>query len=397
MDRRNFGKTLLGGVAGAGALAASGNYPAQAQAQAVQGRVLPDLKVIRNDKIRPGGDYHSVAGETFTSKASLEYFARFGATHLTCISRDGIGERSLPAEGRLGGFLDPIGPWSLDALKRMQDDCQKAGLVLEGVRMDSAYIIMKPGPERDRYLDVIRANIRKAGQAGVSVVSYHWTAIPIRRNRKAPGRGGSTYEGFKLEPNYKDLPPTAAAGRVSAEEYWSRIDYFLKAIVPAAREAKVKLACHPYDPGGLPLGYQGVDNWTAVDYVAALKKYEMMYDDPYNGFTYDCGVAGESLPDPNSQLGILRELSERGKIAQVHFRNVRGHQNDFLEVFHDEGDVNMLNVIRVLRDTNWAGTLLPDHAPAHPDDPKKLQAFAFAYGYIAGLLRAAKEEALRLT
>jgi mannonate dehydratase len=395
MDRRSFGKALLSSGAGAGALALA--PPSQAApSPAVTARVLPDLKIIRNNKIRVGGDYHSVAGAAPTAKESLEYYRRFGATHLTVMAASGLGESPMPAAAqRIGGFLDPVGTWDLEVLKRMQDDCQKAGMVLEAVRMDSAYIIMKPGPERDRYLDVIRENVRKAGQAGVSLISYHWTMIPIRRNRHAPGRGGSTYEGFRLETDYRDLPPTAAAGRVSLEDYWSRIDYFLKGVVPAAREAKVKLAVHPYDPGGLPLGYQGVDNWDAVDYVAALKKYELMYDDPYNGFTYDCGVAGESLPDPNSQLGILRYLSERGKIAQVHFRNIRGHLDDFLEVYMDEGDVNMLNVVRVLRDTNWEGTLLPDHNPTHPNDPKKLQAYAFSYGYMAGLLRSAKDEALR--
>ena len=221
--------------------------------------------------------------------------------------------------------------------------------------------------------------------------------IPIRRNFTLPGRGGSTYEGFKLEQDYAKLPPTEAAGLVSSDEYWSRIDHFLKGAVPVARESKVRLAVHPYDPGGLPLGYQGVDNWDAVDYMPALRKYMALYDDPYNALCYECGVTGESIPDPNAQLPLLREMSEKGKIAQVHFRSIRGHQNNFVEVYHDEGDVNLLNCLRVLRDTGWEGTLLPDHAPRHPDDPGKLQGYAFAYGYIEGLLRAAREEGLRAT
>ena len=65
-----------------------------------------------------------------------------------------------------GGFLNADGPWDLDQLKRMQDDCRNADMVLEAVRMDSAYIIMKEGPVRERYLDIIRENIRRVGQAG---------------------------------------------------------------------------------------------------------------------------------------------------------------------------------------------------------------------------------------
>jgi mannonate dehydratase len=269
-------------------------------------------------------------------------------------------------------------------------------MVLECIRMSSAYIAMKPGPERERFLDVLRDNIRKTSQAGCTLISHHWTMIPIMRNFNAPGRGGSTYVAFKLEPNWRDLP-LGANGHVSSDDYWERIDSFLKGVIPTCKEYKIKLACHPYDPGGMPLGYAGVDNWDAQDYAAALKKYVMLYDDPANGLTYDCGVAAESLADPSTEINIMRWLAERKKINQVHFRNVRGHLHNFLEVYEDEGDAPMFNCLKVLRDTGWEGTLLPDHNPVHPDDPNKLQAYAFSYGYIEGLLRAAKEEANRAT
>lgn len=398
MDRRGFGKALIGGAVGAG-VEAGGSAQAQNRPRDEIFRVLPDLPVRYNDKIRTGGDYHSQAGERFTDRTSLEYFRRFNARYLTVIASRAAAAapQSISEFPRYGGFLNADGPWDGEALKRMQDDCQKADMVLEGVRMDSVYIIMKDGPMRERYLDIIRDNIRKAGAAGATLVSYHWTATPIRRNFNAPGRGGSTYEGFKLEPDWRNLPVTKAAGTLKLDEYWERIDYFLKGVLPVCRETKVRLACHPYDPGGQPLGYMGVDNWDAADYAAALKKYVTIVDDHYNALCYDCGVAGESLADPNSQLPVLRWLSEKGKIAQIHFRNIRGGLHNFLETYEDEGDVNMFNCIRVLRDTNWEGTLLPDHNPSHPDDPKKLQAFAFSYGYIEGLLKAAREEALRVT
>ena len=80
---------------------------------------------------------------------------------------------------------------------------------------------------------------------------------------------------------------------------------------------------------------------------------------------------------------------------QIHLRNVRGGRNDFVEVYHDEGDVNLFNVIRLLRDMNWEGSLLADHSPSHGSDPGSSMGFAFANGYILGLLRAAREEAER--
>lgn len=105
------------------------------------------------------------------------------------------------------------------------------------------------------------------------------------------------------------------------------------------------------------------------------------------------------MDDSNAQLALLRHLAERGKIAQVHFRNIRGHRDDFIETYIDEGDVNMLDIVRVLRDTDWEGSLMPDHVPnSHdPDDPHKLQSFASALGYIEGMLRAARDEDVRAT
>jgi mannonate dehydratase len=403
MDRRNFGKSLVSAAAGTGAgLVAAGSGaraadPKGGSARDAAYRVFPDLPVRRNDKIHSGGDYHVTAGKMVTDPVSLNYFRRFNARYLTVMAHNTASREQLADFPHFGGFLNADGPWDLDQLKRMQDDCRNADMVLEAVRMDSAYIIMKEGPVRERYLDIIRENIRRVGQAGGTLVTMHWTMIPIYRNFNAPGRGGATYNGFKLEPNWKELAPFGPPGHVSLDDYWGRIEYFLKGVLPVCHEAKVKLGVHPYDPGGLPLGFRGVDNWDAVDYAAALKKYALLVDDPYNCFTYECGVAGESLPDPNTEINILRWLGERGKIAQVHFRNVRGHQGNFIEVYEDEGDCPMFNCLKVLRDTGFEGTLLPDHNPVHPDDPGKLQAYAFSYGYIEGLLRAAKEEAIRAT
>jgi hypothetical protein len=106
----------------------------------------------------------------------------------------------------------------------MRDACDAVGMTIEGFRMDSAYIGMKPCPERDRKIDQILENVRKTHLVGVGLISQHWTMIPIRRNGKEPGRGGSTYETFKLEENWKELP-AGIAGDVSSEEYWERITH----------------------------------------------------------------------------------------------------------------------------------------------------------------------------
>jgi len=103
-----------------------------------------------------------------TGKANLEYNLCHGVKRLTAtvskISKDGA--------------------WDSDELKRMRDNCDKAGVTLEAIRMDSEYIMLRNGSDRDRRLDSIMGNIQKASQVGVQVITHHWTVIPIRRNTK---------------------------------------------------------------------------------------------------------------------------------------------------------------------------------------------------------------------
>jgi len=326
-----------------------------------------------------GGDYHSVAGGReagMTTRTNLEYNLRHGVRHLTIQ----VSDRSAD------------GGWDAAKLKRMRDDCDRHGVTFEAIRMDARYITLPKGDARDRELEAIAGNIRKAAQVGVKVITYHWTVIPIRRNEKRPGRGGSVYASFKLEKNWRDLP-VEKSGRVTADDYWERITTFLKTLVPVAREYDVRLACHPYDPPGLPFGYQGADNWDSPDIFDAIRKYEAVVDSPYNGFQLCLGTVGEGLRNPRTELlPIVRYLGERGKIYQIHARNIKGGLHDFAEVYPDEGDMDFLAVLRILRDTGFAWSLCPDHMPHHADDPGGLQAFAFGYGYLKALIQAVNAE-----
>ncbi|GGI25811.1 MULTISPECIES: mannonate dehydratase [Bradyrhizobium] len=400
MDRRDFTKALL-------AMSASAGMSGAAVAEQEPSGGVPSLAVRVNDKIRLGGQRNFDRGPV-TSRQNMQWHQRWGIRYLdvsleTRNAAPDVFGSDTPDEGALaraqalgtgmgGARLQPTTRWSLEGMMRIADTLQKNDLIWESIRMDSAYIAMAPGPERDRYLDLICENVQTAGRAGVKIISYHWNLTPIRRNRKVQGRGGSEYDAFKLEDNWRDLPPTPA-GRVSADDYWERLHVWASRVIPVAAESGVKMACHPYDPGGLPLGYLGVDSFDAGDYANALLKYEKLYDSPHNGFQYDTGVSRESMPEGVDQLALLYGLIKRKKIHQIHFRNVRASQNDFVEVYHDEGDVDLFNIIRLLRDSG--GSLLADHSPRHQDDPSYVIGFAFANGYILGLLRAAHEEALK--
>jgi mannonate dehydratase len=367
MRRREFGGKLFGGAIAAGV--AGSLSPGIGSAQT-------PLVPRKNTLMRVGGDYHSVAGPGIASKENLEYNLRYGVKHLTA---------QAPRRSQDGG-------WDLDELKRMRDECDKYGVTLEAIRMDADYITLRKGPERDRRLDNILGNIQKASQVGVKLISYHWTVIPIRRNRQTQGRGKVAYEGFKLEDNWKDLP-LGKSGTVSSDDYWERIGYFLEKAIPAAKQYDVRMACHPYDPPGLPFGYQGADNWDSPSVFEAIKRYESIIDSPYNGFQLCLGTTAEGLKNPSAEiLPIVRYLGDRGKIHQIHMRNIHGGLGNFEEVYPDEGDVDFFKVMRILRDVQFPRSILPDHMPRHPDDPRSLQSFAFGYGYIRALIQAVNSE-----
>lgn len=391
MKRRDFGKALVGAAAGA-------TLPpcCLSEREATQSSTARVHR--KNTKMHVSADYHVIEGKDFFSKENIDYNLRCGITHINpdpvMVSAGTGPPRSAPKGW--GDFIAPEGPeggaFDLDALKRMRDLCDSMGMTIEGFRMDSGYIVMKPGPERDQKLDQVCENIRKARAVGVGLISQHWTAIPIRRNGTEPGRGDSVYPTFKLEADWKDLPVTPF-GKVSYDEYWERIETFLHRVIPVCKEYDVNMANHPYDPPGLPRGYEGVENFDSPSIFDAYKRYAMIVDDPHNGFQMDVGVLAEGSTDANQQIPpLVQWLADRGRIHQVHMRAIHGGLNNFAEVYHDEGVLDFFPIIQILRDSGFTGGILPDHVPASGGDPGKLQGYAFAYGYLKGLIKAANSE-----
>src|ERR1700761_4829118 len=239
MRRRDFGKGIAGGLLSTGIARAATALIADGHAQKTA------ITPRKNTMMHVGADYHVAEGGGVMSREHLEYNLRFGVRHISpdpemiLEGEAGVRRPLASPDSRGGAFISAEGPsggaFDLDKLKRMRDACDAVGMTIEGFRMDSGYIVMKPGPERDRKIEQILGNIRKTHQVGVGLISQHWTMIPIRRNGKEPGRGGATYETFKLEDNWRSLP-AGIAGTVSKEAYWDRITFFLQKVIPVCAE-----------------------------------------------------------------------------------------------------------------------------------------------------------------
>jgi mannonate dehydratase len=114
-----------------------------------------------------------------------------------------------------------------------------------------------------------------------------------------------------------------------------------------------------------------------------------MRESPYHGLNFCQGTVGEMLDDPASEIfDVIRWFGERGKLFNVHFRNIKGRRLDFMEVFPDEGAMDMWRSLKVYKAVGYRYMLMPDHVPQIAGLNPQGVAFAYAYGYIRALLQA---------
>ncbi len=291
--------------------------------------------------------------------------------------------------------------WSVEGLSRLRERVERFGIKLDIVplpmsshyiaRAEMPNIMLGKSPERDREIDQICQMIRNASRAGIPCLKYNMTILGVVRSERTPGRGGSSYSTF-IYDQAKQEPPLTEAGPVSAEQKWERIAYFLKRVIPVAEEHKVRMACHPHDPG-MPRdkGFRGVHR--VLGNVEGLKRFIEINPSKYHGLNFCQGTVSEMLENPGKEIfDVIRYFGGRGKIFNVHFRNIRGRFLNFQETYIDDGDVDMLQAMRVYKEIGYDGMMMPDHVPQIQGDAHGYQAFAYTFGYIKALIRAVEAE-----
>jgi len=374
MKRRDFVKLAASGVS-VGALAEAVVSAQQAQSPATSGIVAPTTSSSVKMKV---GTQH---GDT---EEILKACAAFGVNNICS---------SLPSEK-----MDD--KWSVEGLSRLRDRVKAHGISLDMVPLpmssseistaEMPAIYLGKSPERDRNIDDICQMIRNCARAGIMQVKYNFTLIGIPRSGTAAGRGPSRYSEF-VYANSKQDPPLTIAGKVDADTYWERIAYFLERVVPVATEYKVRMGCHPQDPG-VPKG----TGWRGVDAVLGspdgLKRFVSIKESPYHGLNFCQGTVSEQLEKPGEQIfDVIRYFGSRKKIFSVHFRNIEGGFLNFRETFIDNGSIDMLKAMRVYKEVGYDGMMMPDHVP-RVDGISSDQGFAFAFGYIKALIAAVAAE-----
>ena len=257
----------------------------------------------------------------------------------------------------LGG--GPRTPWTEESLTTLMKPFKAVGIEVINLMIGGFNGVIWGRPEADTEIENVIKSIRAAGKVGLPVIEYNFYANRLMEGYKAEeGRGGAGYTAYDYELS-KNLPPREGVGTHTRAQQLKRAEHFLKAVVPEAEKANVRLALHPNDPP-VPIS-RGSEQ--IMDTFEHWKEYLNLVKSPFNGMTFDCGVTREMGEDP---VKVCRYLGERDCINHVHFRNVvvRKPYVDYTEVFLDTGMVNMFAVMRELVRQKYPRGLYPEHPRA---------------------------------
>ena len=311
---------------------------------------------------------------------SLTLARQLGATHV-----DGGGQ-SLNFSNR--------GYYEFQDLLLLRQRIEDAGLkwaVLGGIPQDWSHKIKLGLPGRDEQIENWCRTLRNLGAAGVPVLGYFFSLrcrdgnYGLRTSKSTRGRGGAIVPSFDYDlvqgaPQDYWEPTVSENVVASEEEMWDNLTYFLKAVIPVAEEAGVKMALHPDDPPISPIA--GVARIMRSH--EALKRFIEIVPSDHNGLWFCQGTISEM---PGNVIDAIRYFGSRKKIFYVHFRNVTGTVPAFSETFIDEGHVNALEAMFAYKEVGYEGALMYDHVPVlDTNDEKNHASIAFAVGYMRALL-----------
>ncbi|WP_049992270.1 mannonate dehydratase [Natrinema salifodinae] len=281
-------------------------------------------------------------------------------------------------------------PSDYDTLLRWKNRFANAGIdlaVVEGsVPLTDATRLGTPG--RDEEIEEFCRFLRNLGRLGVSVVCYDWMA-GVRWARTAtsvPARGGSLTSAYDNDQMRRGPEPDIP--EITAADLWANLEYFLERVVPVAEEAGVKLGLHPDDPPRESV--RGVPR--IINSVEAYERVLDIVPSEHNGITFCQGnfaAMGVDVPE------TIRRFGDR--INFVHFRDVDGDADSFVETWHDNGPTDMRAAIEAYRDVGFDGPIRPDHVPtmageANDNPGYETKGRLFAIGYLKGLLETAATE-----
>ena len=339
---------------------------------------------------------------------NFRFAQQAGATHIVAQLVDYIkGENPSLTKNYLNGWGETQNQgklWTYDELHALKKEIESHGLKLEAIEnFDPShwYDVLLDGPKKAEQLEGLKTILKNMGKVGIPVMGYYFSLAAAWGWTSGPtGRGSANsveFDQTKVDVNqpipdgmvwnmrYEDETEGTIAP-VSREEMWERLNYFLKTLLPIAEENGVKLVAHPDDPPLPEMRGTARLFYNTTEY----EKLLTVSDSPSNGFEFCMGTIQEM--QGSDVYAMLDKYSRENRIGYVHFRNVIGKVPHYREAFVDEGDIDMVRALKILKKNNYEGVLIPDHTPEMSTKAGWHTGMAYALGYMKGAMQAVNAE-----
>ncbi len=339
------------------------------------------------------------------TRENFQFARQAGATHIVAHLVDYFkgggpgagGDQPTGTDYGWGLAGDPDRLWTLEELTELRHSVEASGLKLEAIEnLDPAHWhdILLDGPQRAQQTDNVKTIIRRMGQAGIPILGYNFSIAGVAgRTRGNYARGEAPSVG--MEGPY-DLPmprgmvwnmvydasaPAGVAPQATSTQLWSRLERFLHEVLPVAEESGVRLALHPDDPP-MPT----IRGQPRLVYQPQLyQKVINLNPSPANQLEFCIGSLAEMTE--GVIFVVVDRYSRQHRIGYVHLRNVRDKVPHYKETFIDDGEVDILRVLAILKRNGFDGVIIPDHAPQMSCTAPWHAGMAYAMGFIkAGMM-----------
>ncbi len=321
-------------------------------------------------------------------RASRQTLEQEGEDHLRFLKQIGVDYIDVEL-GMVAGY-DEAGCFTREALHELVQRFAGAGLRIEraNARNSQHLDALIGGPNAAQQRDNLCAMAELLAEADVPVFGVQCFQADNARGNGAGGRtwpqGRGGYQYYRFDLCAAEAAQTEPRFNVTADQLWENLILTYRQVVPAAERAGIAVAMHGNDPP-LPRMY---GNPQILCRFADFDRLFSEVPSAHNTMTFCVGTRYESGEDV---LAGIRHFGGQGKIVHVHFRNVRGTlpaNGAYEEVFLDEGDMRMQDVVAALHGVNYQGVIDFDHVMKLTGDTAYgRQYIAYSVGYVRALLQ----------
>lgn len=283
-----------------------------------------------------------------------------------------------------------------DQLETIKQQVESCGLQIAAIEGYLPIENIKLGNAQfDEEIAEMKQLLQNMSEVGIPFVCYNFMAGTdwVRTKLDERERGGALVTRFDVDQaeqavSLSETTQQKNDSTISAEELWTNLERFLKALVPVAEEYGVTLAMHPDDP---PLdSFMGKAR--IMNSVESFEKLVQLVPSPANAICFCQGTFAEmgvDIPTTIHRLGP--------HIKYVHFRDIIGTREHFVETFHDNGATDMYAAIKAYQQIGFTGPIRPDHVPQLVGEEAGEPGYTMlgrlhAFGYMQGLIQAARHE-----